>query len=255
MRRINYIWRLFGTGIGFAFIFFGGGVLAVTVLAALSWLPGHRRERARLVIHRMFRVYVAALRLLGLIKLQTAGLEKLRNAGGRLIVANHPSLLDVVLLMAAIPNAQCIVKHQLWNHRFLGATMRAAGYIRNDLPAEDMIAACRTSLDRGDCLIVFPEGTRTVPGTKPRFLRGFANIALLTGAPIQPVTIGCDPPTLVKGEKWWRIPPRAPLFTLVVGDCLDKALYAKYPHRSLAARKLAQALEAHYAESMSHGRS
>lgn len=253
MHRLNFCWRLVVTGIAFACIFFGGGVLAVTLLPMLALFPGHRRERAQLVIHAMFRFYVLALRSLGIISLQMNGLEKVQAATGRLIVANHPSLLDVVLLMSVIPNAQCIVKYQLWNHRFLGPMMRAAGYIRNDLPAEEMLAACKDALDRGNCLIIFPEGTRTVPGQKPRLRRGFANLATLTGALVQPVTITCDPPTLIKGEKWWTIPPRKPLFTLTVGNCLDTDIYTRYQYRSLAARKLVQALEAYFAGSVPNG--
>jgi 1-acyl-sn-glycerol-3-phosphate acyltransferase len=248
MRRLEYVGRLLGTGIAFACIFFGGGVLAVTLLPVLSLFPGHRQERARLAIHRAFRAFIATLRLLNLIKLQTVGLEKLAHASGRMIVANHPSLLDVVLLMAVIPNAQCIVKYQLWNHRFLGQLMRSAGYIRNDLQPEHMVAACKDSLDRGNCLIIFPEGTRSVPGEALRFRRGFANLATLTGAPVQPVTITCDPPTLIKGERWWRLPPRTPLFTVVISDCLDQDIYGSYMYRSLAARKLVRALEAHYTQ-------
>jgi 1-acyl-sn-glycerol-3-phosphate acyltransferase len=253
MRTIKITARLLGTGFGFACIFFGGGVLAVVLLPALVLLPGHREERARLAIHRAFRVYVVILQRLNLIKLRMSGLDKLRHAGGRMIVANHPSLLDVVLLIAVLPNAQCIIKHQLWDHRFLGKLMRVAGYIRNDLPPEAMIAACRESLDRGDCLIIFPEGTRSVPGKELRFQRGFANLAILTGAPIQPVTITCDPPTLVKGEKWWHLPPRTPLFTLTVSDCLDPDIYARSPHRSLASRKLVRALRVFYTEQLGHG--
>ena len=248
MRQLEFAGRLLGTGIAFACIFFGGGVLAVTLLPLLAILPGHREERARRAIYRAFRIYIVTLRLLNLIKLQISGLEKLHQATGRMVVANHPSLLDVVILMSVIPNAQCIVKHQLWNHRFLGSLMRSAGYIRNDLPPEELVAACKESLDRGNCLIIFPEGTRSVPGQKLHFQRGFANLALLTNAPVQPVTITCDPPTLIKGEKWWRLPPRTPLFTVSVSDCLDADIYARYQYRSLASRKLVQALEAHYAE-------
>ena len=98
MRRIEFAGRLLGTGIAFACIFFGGGVLAVTLLPVLAILPGHRQERARRAIHHAFRLYIAILRLLNLIKLRTTGLHKLDRATGRVIVANHPSLLDVVLL-------------------------------------------------------------------------------------------------------------------------------------------------------------
>jgi 1-acyl-sn-glycerol-3-phosphate acyltransferase len=248
MRQLRFVGRLTGTGIAFACIFFGGGVLAVTLLPVLAIFPGHRQERARLAIHHAFRVYIVILRLLHLIQLQTSGTEKLAQTGGRMVVANHPSLLDVVLLMSFIPNAQCIIKHQLWNHRFLGTLMRSAGYIRNDLSPEDMVAVCKASLHRGNCLIIFPEGTRSVPGETLRLRRGFANLATLAGAPVQPVTITCDPPTLIKGERWWRLPPRTPMFTIAVSDCIDQDLYAKCRYRSLSARKLVGALQAHYAE-------
>ncbi len=251
-RRLDYTWRLVATGGAFAFIFFGGGLLAVTVLPLLALFPRYRRERAQLLIHLAFRFYVEALQRLGLIRLQVDGAEKLNQCGGRLVVANHPSLLDVVMLMAMVPRAQCIVKHELWAHPLLGPLMRRAGYIRNDLEAEELIAACQAALAAGNILIVFPEGTRSRPGKPPRFRRGFANLATLTGAPIQLVVITCDPPTLVKGEPWWRIPSRPPLFRLMIGECLDADRYLKYSYRSVAARRLVQSLEQYYAEKLAN---
>ncbi len=252
MRRLNYGWRLLATGVAFAFIFFGGGVLAATLLPALALLPGQRRLRVQSIIHGLFRLYLWMLCHLGLMDLETEGLEKLAAPGGRLVVANHPSLLDVVMLMAIIPKAQCIVKHELWQHRFLGAMMRHSGYIRNDLDTESLMAACRETLDQGNSLIIFPEGSRTVPGTPPRLRRGFANIATLTGAAIQLVVITCDPPTLVKGESWWRIPPFKPLFRLVVAERLDADAYLPYRYRSLAARNLVRFVESYFAEKLGY---
>lgn len=252
MRRLDYIWRLGATGAAFGFIFFGGGILAVSLLPLLELLPGRRRERAQSVIHSLFRFYIAMLQRLGLILLQIDGVERLDVQEGRLIVANHPSLLDVVMLMALIPRAQCIVKHELWAHPLLGPLMRRAGYIRNDLEPEMLVAACRDSLALGNNLIIFPEGTRSQPGAAPRFRRGFANLATLTGAPIQLVLITCSPPTLIKGEPWWRIPPRRPLFRLVVGECLEANLYMQDRCRSLAARALVQDLEQYYAEKLGY---
>jgi 1-acyl-sn-glycerol-3-phosphate acyltransferase len=120
--------------------------------------------------------------------------------------------------------------------------VRRAGYIRNDLPAPAMLAACREALERGAKLIVFPEGTRSRPDAPPRFQRGFANIALASGAPVLPVLITCDPPTLAKGEPWWRVPPRRPLFRLRVGTPIDPAAFAALP-RGLAARRMTALLE------------
>ncbi len=148
MRHLNYAWRLVGTGMTFAFIFFGGGLLAVTLLPLLSLLPGHRHGRAQKIIHIMFRLCVCLLQVFGVAKLQIVGRDKLVAAPGRIIVANHPSLLDVVLLMALIPKSQCVVKHELWHHPLLGALMRQAGYIRNDMESGMLAAACQASLAR-----------------------------------------------------------------------------------------------------------
>jgi 1-acyl-sn-glycerol-3-phosphate acyltransferase len=241
------------TGLAFAAIFFGGGVVAVTVMPLLAVIPGHQRERCQMVIHRLFRFYLFMLQTMGLLRWEVEGADKLVIPGGRLVVANHPSLLDVVMLMALMPGAQCIVKHQLWEHRFLGPLMRRCGYIRNDLEPEALLEACRASLDAGNSLIIFPEGTRTEPGQPVRFRRGFANLATVTGAPVQPVVITVDPPTLIKGEPWWRIPERPPLFRVRVDECLDDASYMGYPYRSLAARKLVETLQAYYSEKLNVG--
>nr|WP_282189075.1 lysophospholipid acyltransferase family protein [Azospirillum sp. SYSU D00513] len=193
------------------------------------------------------------LQALRIIDLEVEGAERLRAGSGRMVVANHPTLLDVVLLMALLPRAQCIVKKELWDSPYLGGTVRGAGYIRNDLEPEALLEACRAAMAEGNDLIIFPEGTRTVPGEPMRFRRGFANVATFLEAQIQLVTITCQPLTLIKGEKWWQIPPRRPLFRVVVGDCLDVRDQLGCEYRSLAARKLVRSLEEYYVEKLSHG--
>ncbi len=248
LRRIDRFWRIAATGLAFAFVFAGGGLLAATVLPVLVLLPGDPRQRAQRVIRTAFRAYLATLQGIRLIRIQTEGLERLADSGGAIVIANHPSLLDVVMLMAFIPHSQCIVKHQLWTSSLLGGLVRRAGYIRNDLDGEQMLASCRESLERGAALIIFPEGTRSQPGVPRHFQRGFANLAVLTGAPVLPVLITCDPPTLCKGEAWWVVPERRPLFRLRVGEKLDTAAWAGSATRALAARRLVRSLEQYYAQ-------
>jgi 1-acyl-sn-glycerol-3-phosphate acyltransferase len=246
MSLLDRIWRVPMTGLAFLCIFFGGGVLALCLKPVLAVFPGDRRRRTQRTIHRLFRLYLLGLRAGGLLRLQVSGGRTLDLAGGHILVANHPSLLDVVILMSLIPRAQCIVKHQLWEHRFLGPLMRQAGYISNALGAEEMLIACTASLVAGETLIIFPEGTRSVPGVKPALQRGFAHLATLTEAPILPVTITCDPPTLAKGEPWWRIPPHAPLFRLVVGAPVQSSNFLLNTNRTLAARRIVSYFSAYY---------
>jgi 1-acyl-sn-glycerol-3-phosphate acyltransferase len=256
LRRLDYLWRLGATGFAFVMLFGGGALLALTGFSLVRLVTPsgpRRRERNQLLIHLSFRLYVNMLRLLRLIDLELDGMERLQDRAARLIVANHPTLLDVVLLMAVVRRAQCIVKKELWESRYLGRLVRGAGYIRSDLDLEPMLNACRAALSEGNCVIIFPEGTRSVPRQPIHLRRGFANIATLLQARIQLVTITCEPPTLVKGDKWWIIPARRPLFRLQVGHCLDAEGCLDGEQRSVAVRRLVRRVEDYYSERLGGG--
>ncbi|PWC35975.1 lysophospholipid acyltransferase family protein [Azospirillum sp. TSO35-2] len=254
--RLDHLRRQVCTGLAFAALFGGGAVLALTVFPLVSLLTPAgptRWARNQRLVHWLFRGYVWSLRRLGVIEVTVDGADRLRAATGVMIVANHPTLLDVVLLMGLVPRSQCIVKGALWDSPYLGRLVRGTGYIRNDLEPEALLGACRDSMARGESLIIFPEGTRTTPGEPPRFRRGFANIATMLEADIQLVTIICRPLTLVKGEPWWMVPSRRPRFHVQVGERLDASQWMGYKYRSLAARKLVRQLEEYYMECLADG--
>jgi 1-acyl-sn-glycerol-3-phosphate acyltransferase len=256
LSALNYLWRLLATGIAFGCFFGGGLVLALTVFPMIAVFVRNDERRVRAsqaVIHHTFRFYIAMLEALGIMKLEVEGAEALHDGKGRMIIANHPTLLDVVLLMSLIPRAQCIVKAELWRSRWLGGVMRWAGYIRNDLEPEALLAACKRAMAEGKGLIIFPEGTRSRPGEALQFRRGFANIALLAGAEIQLVTIDCRPIMLSKGDPWWKIPAKRSLFRVSVGERLDAAATLGYQYRSLAARQLVRRLQAYFMEQLGLG--
>jgi 1-acyl-sn-glycerol-3-phosphate acyltransferase len=250
---IRRSWRVLITGFAFACFFLGGAVLAGAVFPLLAIRQKGKQDRTQRLIHHVFRFYLVMLRGLGLIGLEVVDGQRLAAGQGKIIVANHPTLLDVVFLMALTPRVRCIVKHELWDNRYLHGVMRAAGYIRNDLAPEATIAACREALDQGNNLIIFPEGTRSVIGGPLRFQRGVANIALLTGAPIQLVVISCEPLTLTKGEPWYRVPLRRPNFRLESADPMDIKRFLAYPHRGLGARRLIKELQEFYVRRLTHG--
>lgn len=256
INALNYVWRLAGTGLAFACFFGGGLLLALTVfpMIALFVREEERRVRAvQAVIHRVFRFYIGMLQWLGIMKLEVTGARALVDGKGRMIIANHPTLLDVVILMSLVPRAQCIVKAELWRSRYLGGVMRWAGYIRNDLEPEALLAACKQAMVAGKSLIIFPEGTRSRPGEGLQFRRGFANIALLAEAEIQLVTIDCRPIMLSKGDPWWKIPAKRSLFRVTVGERLDAANALGYQYRSLAARHLVRRLQTYFMEQLELG--
>ena len=251
------LWRLFGTGLFLAIIGVGGSAMAMTVFPLIALLTPdteRRRRRIQRVLHASFKLYCRAIDLLRVADMRMTGLGRLADLGGTLIIANHPSLLDVVMIMAAVPNVQCVVKGALWANPFFRLTVEGAGYIRNDVGPEALVQACVQTLRAGNNLIVFPEGTRTVRGRATRIQRGFANIALLAEADLQLIDITCEPPALHKGNPWWRVSKTRPRFLMEVGERLDIRQFLGYRYRSLSARRLAGVIEAHYADKFGHGR-
>jgi 1-acyl-sn-glycerol-3-phosphate acyltransferase len=257
LRRLERIWRAFGTGLFLAIIGIGGSLLAMTVFPLIALLTRQeecRRLRIQWVLHQSFRLYCRAIHLMKIADVRMVEAERLRHLRGTMIIANHPSLLDVVMIMAALPNVQCVVKGGLWKNPFFRLTVEGAGYIRNDLEPEALMQSCVDTLRAGNNLIVFPEGTRTVKGRPMKLHRGFATIALMAEADLQLVRISAEPPLLHKGNPWWRVPETRTEFCMRVCDRLDIKRFMGYRFRSQSSRKLVGFIEEFYAEDPDHGR-
>jgi 1-acyl-sn-glycerol-3-phosphate acyltransferase len=238
LARIEFAWRWFGTAFSYVMFGFGGLVITVVVVPALYCLPGGRHRRERRVqwsIHCLMQGYVRIISLLGVVSYQIEGVEKLRDA--RLILANHPSLLDVVFLISMVPNACCVVKGKLTRNFFTRGPIKAAGYIMNE-EAADVIDAAAAAMDAGQALIIFPEGTRTEPSTDLHFRRGAANIAIRTGSAISPVLVYCEPAGLTKNQRWYQVPDNRMNLRFLVMDTLTIDSYMEDKRPSRSARKL-----------------
>jgi 1-acyl-sn-glycerol-3-phosphate acyltransferase len=243
-------WRVFATGLSFFAFGLGGLLLRVLVFPALYLVVWKRERRvtiARAIIRLTFRAFVELMRSLAVLRYEIIGLEKLER-GGLLILANHPTLIDTVFLMAFVKRADCIVKSNLWNNPFMRGPIRAAGYINNDGGAA-LVDACVKSLQDGNNLIVFPEGTRTPASGVISLKRGAANIAVRGGRTVTPVTISCTPPTLGKGEKWWQVPASFARFRIEVRDDIEvRSFSAAGGSAVMAARHLTTHLQNYFTE-------
>jgi 1-acyl-sn-glycerol-3-phosphate acyltransferase len=229
-------WRVFGAGLSF-FVIGAGGVLVFPLLNIVIWRRRLRIAVARRLIRFTFRSVVGVMRLFGVFQCEITGLERLERQG-LLILANHPSLIDVVLLMAFVKRADCIVKSRLWRNPFMHATIRAAGYIRNDSGAA-VIKDCIASLRSGNNLIIFPEGTRTPCGGSITLKRGAANIAVRCLCNVTPVLIRCTPAVPGKGKQFWQTLSRSVHFSIEVQEDIDiRPFIAQAGTDVLAARHL-----------------
>lgn len=251
--RLNYCWRLVITGLCFFGFSAGGALLSAVVFPPMYLLArdAQRRHRwAQWVIHKFFGLMVAVLRHSGTMRLEVSGAERLQDAGHALVLANHPTILDIVVLLSLMPRANCIVKSDFWRNPFIGGVVRTAGYINNSTP-ERLIDDCVEALEDGYPLVVFPEGTRSRPDRPLKFLRGAAHIALKSDKPIVPVLLHCDPPTLMKGSRWYEIPPRPFRLRVVVREPLPAAALADGRAPEISARRLTTALEYYFQQELS----
>jgi 1-acyl-sn-glycerol-3-phosphate acyltransferase len=160
----------------------------------------------------------------------------------------------VVFLVALLPSTNCVVKSAAARNPFFRGPVRACGYIVND-DGSDLIDDCVAALRAGDNLIIVPEGTRSVRGQPLRLQRGAAHMALRGGLNITPVRIACTPPTLAKGQKWYRIPPRRFHVRIDVEEDLSIRHFLAGKHavpENLAARQLTTYLTDYFSGVASH---
>ncbi|MGB1276486.1 MAG: lysophospholipid acyltransferase family protein, partial [Nannocystaceae bacterium] len=129
------------------------------------------------------------------------------------MLANHPSLVDSVLLMGSFYRLNTVAKPSYYNSWMVGRFLRATGNLCAPTPNSETPFGATLVLDlmvkhlkAGKALLVFPEGTRSPAHKLRRFRRGACEAAIQAQVPIVPVFIDVDPPSLLKGQKWHAIP-------------------------------------------------
>ncbi|MBQ4833483.1 1-acyl-sn-glycerol-3-phosphate acyltransferase [Pseudoalteromonas sp. MMG010] len=247
--KLIKLYRLLATGSAFALFSVGGLMLSIVVFSLQRIIYRDvttRNKAARTAVHYSFKFFVGYMRLVGILRLDIEQKNELKHAKGKLIIANHPSLIDVVVLISLVRHADCVVKADLWKNPFLKGVVNATGYINNDSDPEFFLKKCQHSFGQGNNLIVFPEGTRSVPGKEWKFKRGVANIALRTQATLLPVYLNVSPVTLTKGQKWYQVTDRRFTFKLRALPGFSIEPYLQHDQITNAVRELTRDLQAYF---------
>lgn len=208
----------YGSLAGFAVV-----ALAFNLVCAFLGPGSDPRQRERAVqraIHRLFRRVTQWAVFTRLLDLEFRGFDGLP-LEGRVVVANHPGLLDAIYLLARLPTAICVFKPALRRNPLLGSAAIRAGYLASD-HALDLVRGAAAKVAAGATLLVFPEGTRTPAGCDVgAFKPGFALIARRARAPVQLVRITVNGSLLTKGQAWWKLPRLPVRIILEAGPCLS----------------------------------
>src|SRR3954447_5113764 len=154
------------------------------------WLP-------RAVLQPFIQIYF---------RLSRTGRQHVPAHGGVLLAANHRSFLDPFAIGCCLRRPiYFVAKQELFNNRLYGWFLNCLGAfpIRRGESDEEAMKTARMLLERGDAVVIFPEGTRHRTGSLGKPRRGVGRLALETGAPVVPIAVlGSE-----RARRGWMIRP------------------------------------------------
>ena len=236
-------------------LWLGGMLLAgnAAVLPLVATPRSFREPIVQRLISALFRLFLHGAERCGLMQLDLRGLDALNRQDGLVLVANHPSMIDVFLIVSRVQQAVCLMKASIGANILFGAGAYLAGYVSNR-QVDRMLRAASAATGPGRHLLVFPEGTRTAEDGIIRLRRGAAQIAVRCRRDITPVTISCVPRSLTRAIPWYVVPIRPMHFRIHVLDDIPIAGYTRGDEpEALAARRLTQDLTDYFSrETQAH---
>lgn len=249
---IYYPYRAFRTVL--TILHFAGFWLGCVLIGwlFLPWIvlwPGSPKEkygRGLRVMRRGFQFFHIVTKLFR-IYLRSATTPHLRPPGvtpdrPAVIIANHPTLIDVTSIVSMFPNVVAVARPSLANNPLLKWAVRKCGFVP---VGTTMLAECEERLRMGFDVLIFPEGTRTpFGGPLHPFHRGAFELAVRAKAPIVMVTLTCVPQVLSKGLPMHQVSDKMAVLTIDPVDIVEPG--------ALDSRTLARSIEQRYQDMLGY---
>ncbi|TCK44050.1 1-acyl-sn-glycerol-3-phosphate acyltransferase [Paraburkholderia sp. BL8N3] len=211
-------------GVGIPGLFLVTALLNVVVAAYIySLVPEFLlRFLAWLLVHTFYRI-------------RLVNAERIPRRGGAVLVCNHVSFVDAIVIMGESPRPiRFVMDHEIFHARFIGWLFRHVKAIPIAPAHEDAALleraydACGRALEAGELICIFPEGKLTRTGEINQFRRGVSEILLRRAAPVVPMALGGLWGSVFSRDEGGRVP--RPIrrgvmsrLTLTVGEPLDPA--------------------------------
>lgn len=214
MRALRNLIRALVAGLTVAFgvsmLPFGFAGFAVWRVMLARRPQAERIVRTQRVFHRAFLFMHQVLAFNRILDYDLGDVAESMIEGPCVIVANHPTFPDTSAICATTPQVTTIVKSAMYRRWYLRGLFDQAGYIEDArgefLGAERLLESIVEHLERGERVLIFPEGSRTVGPTMGRFGRVAFEAACRADVPVLPIAIRCEPLWLAKGWRPWRPP-------------------------------------------------
>jgi len=174
--------------------FLVGSSVALFPVALATWALTAVFDRRLVLLHRFTCFWGSLYTWVNpLWPVRVRGRERIRAGETYVMVANHLSLLDILVLFRLFRHFKWVSKIENFRIPFIGWNMRLNRYIPlrrgNRESVIEMMAACERTLAAGNSIMMFPEGTRSVTGELKDFKTGAFELALKTRRPILPIVL------------------------------------------------------------------
>lgn len=204
----------------FALIFFGIGALLLSFVVfplvnSFSKNSKIYKIRCAKIVNFLWRILVKYLENTGIISVNAD--EKISSIKNKIIVASHPSYIDILLLIALVPNSLCLAKNSILNN-FVMKNIVKSLYITNDGAVEDFLKKSTSALQDGFNVIIFPTGKRIDEGEEVHIHKGATQLAIESKYPIVPVKISASEPFLTKNHSIFQIGEKTVEFFIKTQD-------------------------------------
>ena len=192
----------------FCFGVFGTGSIILNFLL-FPFIKNHKVLCSD-IIHYTWRFFLYLMMAFKLFRLDIKKLDKIEN---KVIVATHPSFIDIVILIGLVPRTTCVVKESLAHNSILKHIIGSI-FITNEVDIEVLKTDSKRMLDKGFNFVVFPAGRRHRKDEHLKMKKGAALIALNAGKNIVPVKISNDGDFLYIHEPFYAVNNRCVTFEL-----------------------------------------
>ena len=225
----------------YAFLYFIFGCFILNVIYILLKLTFFKSKQKRTIFHYFIYYFIKVfLKSMYMVNICYQNVEKLNFDKPSVIIANHQSFVDILILLSLSPKIVMVTKGWVWKSPFFGRIIQYAGFYSIDEGYEKLVDSLSLFVDEGYSIVVFPEGTRSDDCEIKRFHKGAFYLAEKLQLEIIPLVIyGTG---LISSKKQPFYIKKGDIIAKVIVNLKDLALMkdATYQEKSKYYRKLFQ---------------
>ena len=210
----------------FRFFIAGPGCIFLRVLIAVLYLVPVRKSSKQRLVCRLIQITCKGILLLATaVKKEHINKANERFQHPAIIIANHQSFIDILVLLSLSSKILMVTNHWVWHSPFFGAIIRYVDFYYIGEGYEQYMERMRKKVKEGYSIAIFPEGTRTYNGKMKRFHKGAFYLAETLQLDILPILLygnnkiiaKAQPFNIRKGIIYTEILPRIPADDLSFG--------------------------------------